>query len=340
MAQVVPGYTLNDAQNMSLDETNNLFVNRISSIASPEKCFTYQNYKKLVQLHRSILQVLDSLTGLPILSSALKDLSRHHGLDDTGLHRVLQNLKQIQQVLQTEGDRLKSATWELSEKSSKKATLILKQVLAEAASQNLNFKNHFDFLRISDLQILSPTCWLNGELINYFIDKWCRDSDTLGVGTYWANKFLFEDKACTKPLDKFDNHSKMVNDLKRSIQRREHDLNNLRWSKIYIPINNVKEAHWYCASINFDQHTIEILDSWGPTFRSNQNRPLREKKHTSLLAVLMWITERIAEYRGETVILAHNPKTDWACNPHVEVPLQPNGYDCGVHMLWHLIPHR
>ncbi|THU79054.1 hypothetical protein K435DRAFT_811032 [Dendrothele bispora CBS 962.96] len=189
--------------------------------------------------------------------------------------------------------------------------------LFQATSQNLNFKCSFEFLRISDLRTLSPQHWLNGETINYFIDKWCRNSDTLGLGTYWANTFLFEDKACTKPFDKFDNNGKMVNDLKRSIQRRE-------------------EAHWYCASIDFDQHTIEILDSWGPTFRTNQNKPLRQKKHTALLAVLMWVTERIAEYRGEMVVLARNPETDWSCNPHVEVPLQPNGYDCGIHMLWHL----
>ncbi|THU79087.1 hypothetical protein K435DRAFT_811000 [Dendrothele bispora CBS 962.96] len=336
LAQIMPNYKLNDAQKMSLNETNNLFIDKLSSYTSPGSSLTMRNYKKLVQLHRSILQVLDCLMQLPILFSALKDLSRHHCLGETGLHHALRNLSQIQQVLRNEGDRLKTVLWELTEESKENATLILNHLLVKAASQNLNFQHHFEFLRLSDLQTLSPTHWLNGEIINYFIDKWCRSSDTLGLGTYWANTFLFQDKACTKPLDKFDNNSKIVNDLKRSIRRRERDLDNLRWSKIYIPINNAKEGHWYCASIDFDQHTIEILDSWGPTFLTNQNRPLRQKKHTALLAVLMWITERVAEYRGETVVLARNPNTDWSCNPHAEVPLQPNGYDCGIHMLWHL----
>ncbi|THU92775.1 hypothetical protein K435DRAFT_800215 [Dendrothele bispora CBS 962.96] len=260
---------------MSFQETNDLFVDKFSSDASPQG-LTLRTYKKLVQLHRSTLQLLG-----------------------------------------TQGDQIKALIWDLTEKSPEKAAYILNCLVAEATSQNLNFKCRFEFLRISDLRTLSPQHWLNGETINYFIDKWCRNSDTLGLGTYWANTFLFEDKACTKPFDKFDNNGKMVNDLKRSIQRRE-------------------EAHWYCASIDFDQHTIEILDSWGPTFRTNQNKPLRQKKHIALLAVLMWVTERIAEYRGEMVVLARNPETDWSCNPHVEVPLQPNGYDCGIHMLWHL----
>ncbi|THU81167.1 cysteine proteinase [Dendrothele bispora CBS 962.96] len=331
----MPRYSLKDAQNMSFQETNDLFLDKFSLDASPQG-LTLRTYKKLVQLHRSTLQVLDCLMQLPLLFSALKNLSRHHRLGETSLLRVLQNLSQIQQLLRTQGDRIKAVIWDLTEKSPEKAAYILNCLVEEATSQNLNFKRCFDFLRISDLRTLSPKDWLNRETINYFINKWCRNSDTLGLSTYWANTFLFEDKGCTKPFDKFDNNSKMVNDLKMSIQRRERDLDNPRWSKIYIPINNAQEAHWYCASIDFDQHTIEILDSWGPTFRTNQNKPLRQKKHTALLAVLMWVTERIAEYRGEIVVLARNPGTDWSCNPHVEVPLQPNGYDCGIHMLWHL----
>ncbi|THU78502.1 hypothetical protein K435DRAFT_876564 [Dendrothele bispora CBS 962.96] len=164
----------------------------------------------------------------------------------------------------------------------------------------------------------------------FILDSGCS------LGTYWANKFLFDDTACSKPRSTFDNNSKVANDLKRSIRKKEKDLNITRWSKVFVPIHNTEEAHWYCASIDFEQRTIEILDSWAPTFRANQDKPLRQKKHTAVLAALMWVTERIAEYRGETVVLARNPNTDWVCSPHVEVPLQLNSYDCGVHVLWHL----
>ncbi|THU96691.1 cysteine proteinase [Dendrothele bispora CBS 962.96] len=330
LAKVVPGYTLTEAQKMSSSETNYLFSDTLSSIASPETPLSIESYKKLIRLHHSILLGLEQLAQLPILPSALKDLSRQRCPGDTSLHHVIKNLYEIQQLLGNECERLNSIIWELPEKSPVIATQILNSLVAEASGQNFKFIQH------SDLQTLSPERWLNGETINYFVDKWCTDSDTLGVSTYWANTFLFKDKACTKPLDHFDNNSKIVKDLKRSIRKRELDLNTLRWSKVYIPINNAEEGHWYCACINFDRRTIDILDSWGPTYRSSLNRPLRQKKHTSLLAALMWITEQVADYRGENVVLARNPDTDWSCNPHVEVPLQPNSYDCGIHTLWHL----
>ncbi|THV05939.1 hypothetical protein K435DRAFT_849397 [Dendrothele bispora CBS 962.96] len=174
----MPSYLLKDAQNMSFQETNHLFVNKFSLDASPQG-LTLRTYKKLVQLHRSTLQLLG-----------------------------------------TQGDQIKALIWDLTEKSPEKAAYILNCLVAEVPSQTLNFKCRFESLRISNMRTLSPH-WLNGETTNYFIDKWCRNSDTLGLGTYWANTFLFEDKACTKPFDKFDNNGKMVNDLKRSIQRRE-----------------------------------------------------------------------------------------------------------------------
>ncbi|THU81013.1 hypothetical protein K435DRAFT_873807 [Dendrothele bispora CBS 962.96] len=279
LATITPSYSLKDAQEMSRLETNHHFVDRLSSAASPETSLSPRSYKGLIRLHRSILSSLEQLTQLPILLSTLKDLSRYHCLGDTSLNHVLENFYEIQQLLRNEGDRIKAVIWELPERSPDTATRILKGLVAETAGQD------FKFIRHSDIQTLSPTRWLNGEIINYFVDKWCTHSDTLGMSTYWANTFLFKDKACTKPFDLFDNDGKMVKDLKKSIRRRERDLNTLRWSKVYIPINNAEEAHWYCASINFDDQTIGILDSWGPTFLSNRNRPLRRKKHTALLAV-------------------------------------------------------
>lgn len=67
----------------------------------------------------------------------------------------------------------------------------------------------------------------------------------------------------------------------------------------------------------------------------------------------MWLAELLGRERGEEVQLGNNPSTHWVCNPHVEVncpvvvpralliigmqvPFQPNAYDCGVHTLWHL----
>lgn len=66
----------------------------------------------------------------------------------------------------------------------------------------------------------------------------------------------------------------------------------------------------------------------------------------------MWLTELLGRERGEDIQLKNAPLTQWICNPHVkvhvhscftftsmtllQVPFQPNDYDCGVHTLWHL----
>ena len=66
----------------------------------------------------------------------------------------------------------------------------------------------------------------------------------------------------------------------------------------------------------------------------------------------MWVTEVLSRVRGEEVQLQNKLGSGWVCDPHFEVccicscsppflihfqvHFQPNAYDCGVHMLWHL----
>ena len=39
--------------------------------------------------------------------------------------------------------------------------------------------------------------WLDDEIINYFITKWCSQSQTtLGLSTFFACKFLFQERLC------------------------------------------------------------------------------------------------------------------------------------------------
>lgn len=48
-----------------------------------------------------------------------------------------------------------------------------------------------------DFQTLGVGRWLNDEIINYFVHKWCSESDTtLGLNSWFASKFLFEEDLC------------------------------------------------------------------------------------------------------------------------------------------------
>lgn len=41
--------------------------------------------------------------------------------------------------------------------------------------------------------------WLDDEIINYFVTKWCSQSQTtLGLSTFFACKFLFQERLCIR----------------------------------------------------------------------------------------------------------------------------------------------
>lgn len=44
-----------------------------------------------------------------------------------------------------------------------------------------------------NFKTLGPQQWLDDEVINYFVHKWCSGSSTLGLNTFFACKILFDD---------------------------------------------------------------------------------------------------------------------------------------------------
>lgn len=48
-------------------------------------------------------------------------------------------------------------------------------------------------ISLSNFTTLGPRQWLDDEVINYFIAKWCSGSSTLGLNTFVACKILFDD---------------------------------------------------------------------------------------------------------------------------------------------------
>ncbi|KAE9389204.1 cysteine proteinase [Gymnopus androsaceus JB14] len=170
--------------------------------------------------------------------------------------------------------------------------------------------------------------WLDDEIINYFVEKWCSKSQsTLGFNTWFMEMLLC---ACQNSkwgfnLGGFEDCTEMVLFCGGLV----------KWDRVFIPINEFN-THWYSASINFVTKRIEIYDSLAVVYFANRRRPVESRKNTNLMLVLMWLSEVLGRIRGEEVQLMNDSATEWQCDPHVEVPFQPNCFDCGVHVLWHL----
>jgi hypothetical protein len=61
------------------------------------------------------------------------------------------------------------------------------------------FQGKLPHITFNHVQTLGAGGWLNDEIINYFVTKWCSQSqNTLGLNTFFACKNLFQDNLCTK----------------------------------------------------------------------------------------------------------------------------------------------
>ncbi|KAF5367322.1 hypothetical protein D9757_010090 [Collybiopsis confluens] len=190
-------------------------------------------------------------------------------------------------------------------------------------------------ISFSDFSTLGVGKWLNDEIINYFVQKWCSSAGTtLGLTTFFACKFLFQDDSCvnakTGTLSLTDEK-----EVLKWCKKRQGALGLEFWDSVFIPIHE-SSSHWYSAYIDFRLKRIEIYDSLQETCLTNRRKPVLLRKNAKLMLVLMWLTEVLGRMRGEVVYLNQNGTTDWVFDPHSKVHFQPNVYDCGVHTLWHL----
>ncbi|KAF5355407.1 hypothetical protein D9757_015183 [Collybiopsis confluens] len=201
-----------------------------------------------------------------------------------------------------------------------------------------NSRHLIQHLYVRNLRTLGVGQWLDDEVINYFVKKWCSASTsrkTLGLNTWFAGRFLFQDHRCVR--------------ARTGIITPEHEQKVLRWcltaqgkqgvqswENVFIPINE-NNHHWYSACINFPDKRIDIYDSFSETYYGNYKKPIHLKENTPIMLVLMWLAQVLGHLRGEEVCLSNQAYTEWKCEPHQKVPFQHNSYDCGVHILWHLL---
>ncbi|KAF5358890.1 hypothetical protein D9757_014503 [Collybiopsis confluens] len=179
--------------------------------------------------------------------------------------------------------------------------------------------------------------WLNDEIINYFVSKWCTKSQaTLGLSSFFAPRFLFQDTSClcARNVEEISMEDECMI-LRWCSKAEQTQMVAKCWDKIFIPINE-DDCHWFSASINFHLKRIDIYDSLRKVYESNNRKPICQRKNTNTILILMWLAEFLGRMKGQDVQLRDNPSSEWCFDPHAKVPFQLNSFDCGVHTLWHL----
>ncbi|KAJ3765956.1 hypothetical protein FB446DRAFT_794553 [Lentinula raphanica] len=269
-------------------------------------------------------------------STFISSISQHSNLPSDNLALViLGNLDLLLDTIRIKKTSLETAWWRFLDNNPGKAASLLNSLMKEVRGDSEALWKTLPNITFHDFSTLGRGRWLNDEIINYFVDKWCAQSgNTLGFSTFFAGSCLFEDKtSCTRAKGILTEQDELR--VRRAIKRKLEMLGINSWDSVFIPIHEGL-SHWYSARIDFRLKRIDIFDSLGEICISNRRKPASQRKNTKLLLVLMWLAEILGSIRGESVSLLYNPNPSWICDPHSRVPFQPNDFDCGVHTLWHL----
>uniref|UniRef100_A0A0E0GM92 Ubiquitin-like protease family profile domain-containing protein n=1 Tax=Oryza nivara TaxID=4536 RepID=A0A0E0GM92_ORYNI len=163
---------------------------------------------------------------------------------------------------------------------------------------------------------LRLTAWLNDEVINLYLEllkeREAREPKRF-LKCHFFNTFFYKKLACGK--NGYDYKS-----VKRWTTRRRLGYELIECDKIFVPVH--KDVHWCLAVINMKERTFQYLDSLG--------------------CVDHHVPRVLARYIAEEVKDKSNKEIDtstWHEELVDDIPLQQNGWDCGMFMLKYIDFH-
>ncbi|KAF5374574.1 hypothetical protein D9757_007131 [Collybiopsis confluens] len=298
--------------------------------------------------HNSYKRFVNSTTQINLLRHAAQTLSpaailrsriilhlkHHHALssDNTALV-ILGNLIMLDESIRKKCAMLESVLWEGLDDKLEETVIMLSALMNKPPLTASWFDNKVAHVKLHDFRTLGVGCWLNDEVVNYFVDKWCMGSSTLGLNSFFAIRCLFNGVTGAPKsgiLTLQDQKTVMRWCTKTASKQGLVD-----WDSVFIPINEA-QSHWYSAWIDFRQKRIDIFDSLGERCLVNRKKPPLLRRNANLMLVLIWLTEVLGRIRGQEINFRKNMGKGWVFDPHFQVHFQPNSHDCGVHLLWHL----
>ncbi|XP_047059107.1 putative ubiquitin-like-specific protease 1B [Lolium rigidum] len=158
------------------------------------------------------------------------------------------------------------------------------------------------------LQCLNDKDWLNDEVINLYLEllkeRELKEPNKF-VKCHFFNTFFYK---------KLINGGYDYKAVRRWTTKRKLGYNLIDCDKIFVPIH--KEVHWCLAVINIRDKKFQYLDSLGSM----------DTKALKLLA--RYLVDEVKEKSGNEIDVL-----SWKQEGVQNLPLQENGWDCGMFML-------
>jgi len=164
-------------------------------------------------------------------------------------------------------------------------------------------------------QCLRRGCWLNDEVINLYLEllkeREKREPNRF-LKCHFFNTFFYKKLACGK--NGYDYKS-----VKRWTSQRKLGYELIECDKIFVPVH--KDVHWCLAIINVKENFFQYLDSLGGM------------DHNVPKVLARYISEEVKDKSNRVI------NTSLWHEELVDIPLQRNGWDCGMFMLKYIDFH-
>lgn len=235
---------------------NDWEANMLNTFNQASSVLTDASYHAYSSHLTSITLCMKHLEGsLPLRRQISSCLAHHQPTATTEVHKLLNNLEQLFEVLQSMRSGIQQRFWDMLDSDVQASAGKLRRIMASVSP--FLCVNAFSFLNLGQFASkkrdeamvkhiswrhfanLGVSRWLDDELINHFVEKWSHQSTVLGLSSFFSVKFLFETENCETAIDL----SVVVSD-----ERFQRNL--LKWIqscqvKLSAPLPFVKLAHLF-----------------------------------------------------------------------------------------------
>ncbi|GAA0158760.1 protease [Lithospermum erythrorhizon] len=237
----------------------------------------------------------------------LQDLSYQILLKEKMLHQhqLLRPQKKVEAVKE---DEVKEAFVPLSDEDVsevKRAFAISnrREILVSHEKSNIDITGE-------TLQCLRPGAWLNDEVINLYLEL-LKERENRGpdkfLKCHFLNTFFYKKLIGGKGGYNFQAVRRWTTQRKLGYTLSDCD-------KIFVPIH--QEIHWCLAVINKKDQKFQYLDSLGG------------RDYNVMKVLAMYYADEVKDKTGKNIDVG-----SWEREFLEDLPVQENGYDCGVFMI-------
>ncbi|KAF5343283.1 hypothetical protein D9757_015341 [Collybiopsis confluens] len=301
----------------SVEEFNAVMEQHFSTTGSAPADTFYINTETHIKSLLDLSKKLSSSVTLYRRFTACLQLHEYSPSDGLALV-AFENIQLFLECANAKRALLERTLWKAFDDYPDKTTERLRSVMFKITSEGDPFSGKIPFMATTDFCTLGVGRWLNDEIVNYFIEKWCTQSGTLGLSTFFANSHLFQASELHLCVNAkigtltAEDERRVLRWCSKAVKKQNLIGN---WDSVFIPINE-QSTHWYSAYIDFRLRRIEVFDSLEINCTSNRKKPVTHQKNMQLMLVLMWLAEVLGRMRGEPVFLKNDPETEWICEPH------------------------